>query len=168
MALVGKFGATVVVTTYDTGADMRRRRDCIRRPRPATSRSCVQQDRSGALDNAQTFTPQHDVLICTPGAQVGLWQRVDGIQRPVETWFTYGPEATLTADDILPATSWVSVPAKVDVVCTVVQTPAGGGPPVTRANDTGHFVDFPLIPNLATLKLSGYCNWRKAWQRVPG
>jgi hypothetical protein len=54
------------------------------------------------------------------------------------------------------------------VVCTAVQTPAGGGPPVTHTNDTGHFVDFPLIPNLATLKLSGYCNWRKAWQRVPG
>jgi hypothetical protein len=44
----------------------------------------------------------------------------------------------------------------------------GARSPVTHTNATVHFVDFPLISQLANLKLSGYCNWRKAWQLVPG
>ncbi|MCW2662516.1 MAG: hypothetical protein JWP83_3668 [Mycobacterium sp.] len=48
---------------------------------------------SAALDNAQTFAPNGDVLMCVPGPQVGLWQRVNGIQRPIQAWFTYGPQA---------------------------------------------------------------------------
>jgi hypothetical protein len=114
------------------------------------------------------LTPQNEVLICAKTDQGSQWQHLDGFQRPVETWFTYGPETTLNAGDILPAFSWVSSPAKGDSVCAAVQTAADGGPPVTHTNNSGQYRDLQLIPNLATLKLSGFCNWRKAWQRAPG
>ncbi|HEX9498365.1 MAG TPA: hypothetical protein VF926_08295, partial [Mycobacterium sp.] len=77
-------------------------------------------------------------------------------------------QTTLSAGDILPAFSRVSSPAKGDSVCTAVQTPADGGPSVTHTNNSGQYRDFQLVPNVATLKLSGFCNWRKAWQRAPG
>jgi hypothetical protein len=60
-----------------------------------------------------------------------------------------------------------AAPVKVDSVCTAVQTPADGGPPVTHTNNSGMYCDFPLIANLNTLKVSGHCNWRKAWNRAP-
>jgi hypothetical protein len=46
--------------------------------------------------------------------------------------------------------------------------PSDGGHSVTHTNNSGQYRDFQLIPNLDTLKLSGFCNWRKAWQRAPG
>ena len=100
--------------------------------------------------------------------QGSQWQHLDGLQRPVETWFTYGPSTTLSAGDIGPANSWVSSPVKLDSVCTAVQIPSDGAPPVTHTNDTGQYRDFHLIANLDTLQLSGFCNWRKAWNRAPG
>jgi hypothetical protein len=135
---------------------------------PQAGAPCWGVDGSGAMENAQTFTPQHEVLICVKNDQGSQWQHLDDIQRPVETWFTYGPEQTLAAADILPAMSWVSASGRVEDVCTAVQTPADGGPPVTHTNNSGYYRDFALIANLATLKLSGYCDWRKAWQRAPG
>jgi hypothetical protein len=135
---------------------------------PQAGAPCWGIEGSGALYDAQTLSPQQEALICVKNDQGSQWQHLDGLQRPVETWFTYGPEATLSAADILPAFSWVSSPVKGDSVCTAVQTPADGGPPATHTNNVGQYRDFPLIPNLASLKLSGYCNWRKAWNRAPG
>ena len=135
---------------------------------PQAGSPCWGIEGSSALENAQTLTRQGEVLICVKNDQGSQWQHLDGIQRPAETWFTYGPEQALTADDILPATSWVSAPAGAGAVCTAIQTPTDSGPPVTRANDSGQFRDFALIPDLGTLKISGYCNWRRAWQRAPG
>ncbi len=54
------------------------------------------------------------------------------------------------------------------VYSTAVQTPSDGGPSVTHTNNTGQYRDFHLIANLDTLQLSGFCNWRKAWNRAPG
>jgi hypothetical protein len=48
------------------------------------------------------------------------------------------------------------------------ETPSDGGPSVTDTNNTGMHRDSHLIPNLDTLQLSGFCNWRKAWNRAPG
>jgi len=117
---------------------------------------------SGALDNAQTFAPNGDVLICTPGPQVGLWQRVDGIQRPVEAWFTFGPEATLTAGDVTPGQTWVGWNGYAGTTCTVEQTSTAGGPPVVMTINYDQLQDFHLLPDLATLKFRGACDWRKA------
>jgi hypothetical protein len=135
---------------------------------PQAGAPCWGYEANSALEGAQTMSPQNEVLVCVKTDAGSQWQHLDGFQRPVETWFTYGPETTLSAGDILPAVSWVSSPVKVDSVCTAVQTPSDGGPSVTHTNTSGQYRDFLLIPNLATLKVSGYCNWRKAWQRAPG
>jgi hypothetical protein len=135
---------------------------------PQAGAPCWGFEDSNALYDAQTSTPQNEVLICVKTDQGSQWQHLDGFQRPVETWFTYAPETTLSASDILPAFSWVSSPVKVESVCTAVQTPSDGGQSVTHTNNSGRYRDFQLIPNLDTLKLSGFCNWRKAWQRAPG
>jgi hypothetical protein len=135
---------------------------------PQTGAPCWGSEANSALYDAQTMTPQGEALICVKTDQGSQWQHLDGLQRPVETWFTYGPSATLSAGDILPANSWVSSPVKVDSSCTAVQTPSDGGPSVTHTNTTGQYRDFQLITNLASMQLSGDCNWRKAWQRAPG
>jgi hypothetical protein len=114
------------------------------------------------------MSPQNEVLICVKTGDESQWQHLDGLQTPVETFFTYGPAATLSAGDILPANSWVSSPVNVDSVCTAVQTPSDGGPSATHTNTAGQYRDFQLIPNLASMQLSGDCNWRKAWNRAPG
>jgi hypothetical protein len=135
---------------------------------PQAGTACWGYEASDALYDAQTLTPQGEALICVKTDQGSQWQHLDGLQRPVETWFTYGPSAMLSAGDILPAFSWVSSPVKVDSVCTAVQTPSDGGPSVTHTNNVGQYRDFRLIDNLDTLQLSGFCNWRKAWNRAPG
>jgi hypothetical protein len=135
---------------------------------PQAETPCWGYQASGALDAAQTLTPQGEALLCVKNGDASVWQHLDGLQRPVETWFTYGPSTTLTAGDIGPAISWVSSPVKVDSVCTAVQTPSDGGPSETHTNNTGQYRDFHLLPNMATLQLSGFCNWRKAWNRAPG
>lgn len=132
---------------------------------PQAGSPCWGIEGSGALESAQTFAPQGDVLLCVKSDQGSEWQRLDGVQRPVETWFTYGPAQTLSAQDVLPAVSWVSASGSTSNVCTAVQTSSDGSAPVTHTNDTGYFRDFHLIPNLAALTMSGNCNWRKAWSR---
>ena len=134
---------------------------------PQAGSPCWGVEGSGALEDAQTFSPQGEVLVCVKNDQGSVWQHLDGVRRPVETWFTYGSAQTLTVGDILPAISWVSASGSADEVCTAVQTPSDGGTPVTHTNATGYFRDFALIPNLAALTLSGNCNWRKAWDRAP-
>jgi hypothetical protein len=116
-------------------------------------------DSVAANDGAQTFAAD-GVLKCVPGPQVGIWERSDGIERPVHTWFTYGPTATLTGEDVIAGEYWVGSPVRVDGFCTVAQTDASGGPPVTRTNSSpGMYFDFPLIADMATVKFTGYCNW---------
>ena len=118
---------------------------------------------SAALDNAQTFAPNGDVLMCVPGPQVGLWQRVGGIQRPIQAWYTYGPEVTLAAADVAPSgltwVGWNQDPDKTP--CTAEQIPAGG-PTAVMPIRYDQLQDFHLIPNLTTLKLKGSCSWRPA------
>jgi hypothetical protein len=135
---------------------------------PQSGSPCFRTEDGGALNGAQTYSPQGEVLICLGNYESSQWQPLDGLQRPVETWFTYGPAQTLSAADILPAVAWVSASGRAADVCTAVQTPSDGGSPVTHTNDTGYYRDFLLIPDLAALTLSGNCNWRKAWERAPG
>jgi hypothetical protein len=151
--------ATVMAATGIAGADP---------ASPQAGAPCWGFEANSALEDAQTLSPQGEVLMCVKTGESSQWQHLDGFQRPVETWFTYGPQTMLSAGDILPAFSWVSSPVKVDSVCTAVQTPADGGPPVTHTNNSGQYQDFRLIENLDSLHLSGYCNWRKAWNRAPG
>jgi hypothetical protein len=116
-------------------------------------------DSPAANNGAQTFAAD-GVLKCVTGPQVGIWERIDGIERPVHTWFTYGPTQTLTGEDVVAGEWWVGSPVRVDGHCTVEQLDANGGPPVTRTNGSpGMYFDFPIIENVATMKMTGYCNW---------
>jgi hypothetical protein len=102
------------------------------------------------------FHRRGELLLCVKGDPVSVWQHLDDLQRPVQIWFTYGPEATLTASDVLPAERrWVGFAGNGH--CTEEQTPNDGGPPVSMPDE---LMDFPLIPNLATLRLKGACDWR--------
>jgi hypothetical protein len=115
-----------------------------------------------AMDNAQTFAPNGDVLICKPGPQVGMWNRLDGIQHPIQTWFTYGPEATLSAGDVTPGQWWVGFDGHSGTTCTVTQTSTSGGPPKVTTVNFDQMQDFQLLPDVASLKLKGPCDWRSA------
>jgi len=97
--------------------------------------------------------------MCVKGDQGSHWQHVDGVQRPVHSWFTYGPTETLHGDDVIPGEWWVGVPVKVDSICAVEQQPSTGGPSEGRSNNTGQYFGFQLLPNLDVLSLKGYCNW---------
>jgi hypothetical protein len=166
-----KRGLTAAMATFTTSMVAMMIAAGIANAEPAAPKAdapCWGIEGSGALYDAQTLTPQGEVLICVKNDQGSQWHHLDGLQRPVETFFTYGPGAVLRASDILPATSWVSAPAGAGSVCTAVQTASDGGPPVTHTNTRGQYTDFLLTPNVASMELSGYCNWRKAWQRTPG
>ena len=88
-------------------------------------------DSSGAMDGSQTLSPQGEVLLCVTGEPAGVWQHLDGIQRPAQVWFTYGPPATLTADDVTPGSHWIGFSGN---DCTATQTSTTGGPPVVKAS----------------------------------
>jgi hypothetical protein len=127
-------------------------------PQPGTVCNMT-ADSPAANTGAQTFAAD-GVLKCVAGPQVGIWERIDGIERPVHTWFTYGSEATLTGEDVIAGEYWVGSPVRVDGHCTVEQLDADGGAPVTRTNSSpGMYFDFPIIENVATMKMTGYCNW---------
>jgi hypothetical protein len=117
-------------------------------------------DSSGAMDGSQTFTAQGEILLCAKGNPVSIWQHLDDIARPAQTWFTYGPPATLTAGDVTPGSHWIGFSGN---DCSAEQTSTAGGPPVVKPIQAGApFTDFFLLPDLATLKLTGSCQWRTA------
>ncbi|GAB3006351.1 hypothetical protein MBOU_07160 [Mycobacterium bourgelatii] len=116
-------------------------------------------DSSGAIVGSQTFSPQGEVLLCAKDADpISVWQHLDGIQRPVQIWFSYGPDATLNADDgFVSGQYWVA--GARSGRCTVVQTPSTAGPPVVKTSNSER-MDFKLIPDLATITFKGECDWR--------
>ena len=115
---------------------------------------------SFAMDGSQTFSPQGEILLCAKGEPAGVWQHLDDIQRPAQIWFTYGPPATLTAGDVTPGSHWIGFSGN---DCTAEQTSTTGGPPVVKPIQAGApFTDFFLLQDLATLKLTGSCQWRTA------
>jgi hypothetical protein len=117
-------------------------------------------DSSGAMAGAQSFTPQGEVLLCPTSDPVAVWTHLDEIQRPAETWYTYGPPATLTANDVTPGGHWIGFGGN---DCSAVQTSTAGGSPVVKPIQAGApFTDVFVLPDLATLKLTGSCQWRTA------
>src|SRR5690242_19674939 len=64
-------------------------------------------DSSGAMAGSQTFAPNGEVLLCPTGDPVAVWTHLAGIQRPATLWYTYGPPATLTANDVTPGSPWI-------------------------------------------------------------
>jgi hypothetical protein len=113
-----------------------------------------------AMTGAQTISPQGEALLCVPGGPAYVWQHLDGIQRPVQIWFTYGPDSTLAAGDVTPGENWVGFGGH---GCSVAQTSTGGGPPVVKQiQDVPDYTGFQLLPDLATVTFKGACTWRKS------
>ncbi len=130
-------------------------------PVPKVGNTCRGSgDSSAANAGSQAFTPQGEVLLCPFGDPVAVWNHLDGIQRPAESWYTYGPPATLRADDVTPGSHWIGYGGK---DCSVIQTSTAGGPPVVKQIQAGApYTDFYVLPDLANLKLTGSCDWRIA------
>jgi hypothetical protein len=130
-------------------------------PVPKAGNACRGSgDSSGAMAGSQAFTPEGEVLLCPAGDPVEVWTRLDAIQRPAEVWYTYGPPATLTADDVTPGSHWIGFGG---LDCSAAQTSTAAGPPVVKRVQAGSpFTDIPLLPDLAALTLTGSCQWRVA------
>jgi hypothetical protein len=75
----------------------------------------------------------------------------------------------LTGDDVTPAQEWVGIPAMQGTLCSAEQTAATGGPSEVDSNKSNlnMYFGFELIPNLATLKLCGLCNWETPAPQYP-
>jgi hypothetical protein len=114
---------------------------------------------TGLMGGVQAFSPQHEVLQCVKGVPMYVWQHQDGIQRPAVAWFTYGPQATLTKDDLVPGTKWTGFARGGD--CSEQQTRTSGGPPVAQTTGGDVALDFTVLPDMATLTLQGACVWRQ-------
>ena len=108
------------------------------------------------MAGAQAFTPQGEVLLCPTGDPVAVWTHLDEIQRPAEVWYTYGPPATLSANDVTPGSHWIGFGGK---DCSAIQTSTAGGSPVVRPIQAGApFTDVFVLPDLTTLKLTARVN----------
>src|SRR5258708_33749446 len=108
------------------------------------------------MNGAQPFSPEGEVLLCVKGDPVSIWQHLDGIERPAQIWFTYGPEATLTANDVTPGEHWIGFGGS---GCTAEQTSTTGGPPVVTTVAGGPFTDLPPLPHPAPFKPQGARTW---------
>ena len=128
---------------------------------PQAGAVCSQAANSSmAMVGSQTFSPQHEVLLCASANPKPVWQHLDDIQRPATIWFTYGPDATLSAGDVSPGSNWIGFSGK---GCSVVQTSTKGGAPVTKPiQDVPDYTAFQVLPDVATLTLKGACQWRVA------
>jgi hypothetical protein len=114
--------------------------------------------------NSQTFakprsgTAEPEVLLCV-GFQGRRWQRIDGLQRPVHFFYTYGPTETLYPADVNLGEFWDGVGSTTDAICVEEQTFTDGRPPETRSNNVGQYFGFPLSHAMASLSLKGNCRW---------
>lgn len=117
-------------------------------------------DSSAANAGSQAFTPDGQVMLCPTGGDLAVWTHLDAIQRPAASWYTYGPAAVLTAADVEPERLWIGYGGD---DCSVSQLSTAGGPPVVQPIQAGApYTSFKLIPDLATLTLTGSCDWRTA------
>jgi hypothetical protein len=131
---------------------------------PAAGASC-----GVASANAQTYAnaqsgPPYDVLRCEGVGEDLYWQPVNGIQRPAQAWYTYGPTETLHAGD-LAGDWWVGVPATLDDICVADQRTVTGRTE-SASNNTGQYFGFHLVPDLDVLTLKGSCRWQPGQSRV--
>ncbi len=126
---------------------------------PQTGAACDAAD-----PNAQTYakprygTAEPEVLLCV-GFQGRKWQQVGGLQRPVHSFYTYGPTETLYPADLNLGEYWDGVGSTTDAICVEEQSFTDGSPTETRSNNTGQYFGFALSPKMASLSLKGNCRW---------
>lgn len=118
--------------------------------------------------NAQTFpkgregASEPDVLMCVKGDQGNVWQHIDGIQRPVHYFYTYGPTETLFPADVNLGKFWDGVGATTNDLCAETQSFSDGRQPETLTNNSGSgmYFGFTLKPDMVRLDLKGNCRWQ--------
>jgi len=108
--------------------------------------------------NPQAGAAAPDVLLCV-GFRPRHWQRVNGLQRPVNKFYTYGPTETLLPGDVNLGDWWDGVGSTTDAVCVEEQSFSDGRPPETRSNNAGQYFGFRLSPDMSRLSLKGNCRW---------
>jgi hypothetical protein len=129
-------------------------------PQPKAGASCQLAD-----PDSQTFaeprsgSAEPKVLLCT-GNQGRTWQPIDGLQRPVHKFYTYGPTAILYPPDLNLGELWDGVGATTSDICVESQSFADGRPQETGSNNTGQYFGFTLSPDMTILTLKGNCRWQ--------
>lgn len=114
--------------------------------------------------DSQTFakprsgTAEPEVLLCV-GFQGRRWQRIDRLQRPVHSFYTYGPTETLYPGDVNLGDWWDGVGSTTDAICVEQQTFSDGRPPETSTNNVGQYFGFKVSPDMTSLNLKGNCRW---------
>jgi hypothetical protein len=114
--------------------------------------------------NSQTFAKprsgraEPEVLLCV-GFQGRRWQQIDRLQRPVHSFYTYGPTETLFPGDVNLGDLWDGVGATTDAICVAEQTFSDGRPAEVRSNNVGQYFGFKLSQDMAGLNLKGNCRW---------
>jgi len=114
--------------------------------------------------DSQTFAKprsgaaEPEALLCV-GFDGRRWQRIDRLQRPVHSFYTYGPTATLYPGDVNLGDWWDGVGATTDSICVEEQMFSDGRPPETRSNNVGQYFGFKVSPAMTSLSFKGNCRW---------
>jgi hypothetical protein len=114
--------------------------------------------------NSQTFAKprngasEPEVLKCV-GNQGRRWQPIGGLERPVHSFYTYGPTETLYPGDVNPGEFWDGVGSTTNDICAEEQTFNDSRPSETKTNNTGQYFGFTLSADMTSLNLKGNCRW---------
>jgi hypothetical protein len=136
---------------------------------PVVSADAPAQPQAGAPCDAaepdsQTFanprngTSEPEVLKCV-GNQGRRWQPIGALERPVHSFYTYGPTETLYPADVNLGDFWDGVGATTNDICVEQQTFNDGRPVETKTNNVGQYFGFTVSPQMTSLSLKGNCRW---------
>jgi hypothetical protein len=98
------------------------------------------------------------------------WQAVTTPQPPSDRWLSFGPAMTLHGQGMrnpnVTSGAWTATPQDADSRCRAEQqavVSAGEvGPPQVAKSPKGQPLSFQLLPQLFSIKMSGYCLWTRA------
>jgi hypothetical protein len=95
------------------------------------------------------------------GDQHNVWQHIDGLQRPVHYFYTFGPTATLFPPDLNLGEFWDGVSTTRNDLCAETQS-LNDGRSETLTNNGGQsqYFGFTLSPDMTRLDLGGNCRWQ--------
>jgi hypothetical protein len=148
------FAATVAATLFVAPVGLA---DPAVQPKDGASCDAASPD-SQTFAKARVGTAEPEVLQCV-GFQGRRWQRIDRLQRPVHSFYTYGPTETLYPGDVNLGDWWDGVGSTTDAICVEEQSFSDGRPAEIKSNNVGQYFGFKLSPDMASLSLKGNCRW---------
>jgi hypothetical protein len=131
------------------------------KPQAGASCEMAQQLNAQTFPNGRSGASEPDVLMCVKGDQHNVWQHIDGLQRPVHYFYTYGPTETLFPADLNLGEFWDGVGATQNDLCAETQS-FNDGRSETLTNNGGQsqYFGFTLKPEMTRLDLGGNCRWQ--------